>query len=320
MSGTCNTLLCDGRQSFPMGIVQGLKGIQKQEPNRTSETGKVSWWRESNWKPVLQHRRTTHSHTRSVCWCCSAQLVCPFYSLDFVVELVQCFKLSSTPPLLRTCLRPLHPPSAMSSSSELSTLMDLTGADERAAHFFLESSGFDLNAAASAYWEQQQHVAEQQQQQGSAVRASAVDSDGVRAPLPAVEDQLYDSQLTHTHTHTHTTEMHSHAVVHTRTGPATVCAKPLPNCSLHFPLSDPSSLCWRYSAPAVGRLGGLHGNFKLGEVHVDPFRSFRTEFATPPATAAAATRNSAAQLSSTAQHNTAQHSPAGQLTLPSSLD
>ena len=84
------------------------------------------------------------------------------------------------------------------SSSALTSLIDLTGADETTALFFLESSGFNLSAAASAYWEQaageQATTAAGSFSAAAAARLPAADSDDVPAPLPAVEEQLYDSQ------------------------------------------------------------------------------------------------------------------------------
>ena len=96
-------------------------------------------------------------------------------------------------------LRPTRPPPSplsfhvtVAMSSSLRSLIDLTGADAATAHLFLESCGFDLNAAASAYWEQQ---ASEQRKGRRAVTANRLAADDeLPAPVPAREDQLYDGQ------------------------------------------------------------------------------------------------------------------------------
>ena len=209
----------------------------------------------------------------------------------------------------------------MSSSQLLASLIELTGADATTAHFFLESSGFDLNAAASAYWEQQQ-------QQTTAPTRSVGGDDNVRAPLPAVEEQLYDSPNTAQHsTAEQSRDRPQHVYLPTNaTRHCSLHSHLLPSLPFFLPSFLPLSCCCAAcvcvcvcvcvlccSVPAAR--GSVYGGFKLGEVHIDPFRSFKAEFNTAAAPALG-TGHSVAAHHTTPHHTThTQQSPA-QLSIP----
>ena len=117
-------------------------------------------------------------------------------------------------------------------SSPLAELVDLTGADEATAGLFLESCDFDLNAAASAYFQQQQATEQRTGRQLATMRQSASADDDIPAPLPTREEQLFDGQIRHTIPHCTALHSTSHTTSHTAerlSPPLTVscCVHPL---------------------------------------------------------------------------------------------